>query len=74
MWIFAIRYGYRMAVCLLCVFFLLMSLRANNVRVRGDVKIDQLAITPQGVATVFFTLEWDNSWRDDFNHDAVYFF
>ncbi len=74
MWIFAIRYGYRMAVCLLCVFFFTMSLRANNVRVRGDVKIDQLAITPQGVATVFFTLEWDNSWRDDFNHDAVYFF
>lgn len=60
-----------------CVLFFLCGIsfaQANNVQVRGEVNIDQMEITPDGIATVFFTLEWDNSWRDDYNNDAVYFF
>lgn len=68
------KYGYRIMAGM---FFLLCNsllLQANNVQVRGEINIDQMEITPNGIATVFFTLEWDNSWRDDFNYDAIYFF
>lgn len=46
---------------------------ANNVRVVGDVVVDPLQIKGN-VATVNVQIEWDNSWRDEYNHDAVYFF
>ena len=45
---------------------------ANNVRIEGDVKVDpdNVDITTN-VATVTFTVKWDNSWRDAFNYDGV---
>ncbi len=48
---------------------------ANNVRIEGDVKVDpdNVDITTN-VATVTFTVKWDNSWRDAFNYDGVYLF
>lgn len=60
-------------------FFLLLVLavtggvRANNVRIVKDVSVDPASVTG-GFAEVKFTIAWDNSWRDDFNWDAVYVF
>lgn len=62
------------AICLLAFLFSLQIVKANNVRVVGDIKVDPLKVTPAGVAYIEFTLEWDNSWRDDYNYDAIYFF
>ncbi|WP_068690755.1 FISUMP domain-containing protein [Culturomica massiliensis] len=49
---------------------------ANNVRIKGDVRVLANNITNEvgkpNVATFSFTVEWDNSWRDKFNYDAVY--
>lgn len=48
---------------------------ANNLRIRGDVRVLAENITnPGNVATFSFTVEWDNSWRDMFNYDAAYIF
>ncbi len=51
---------------------------ANNVRIVGDVRVAvENIVREQGqpmVATFSFTVEWDNSWRDEFNYDAVYVF
>lgn len=41
---------------------------ANNVRLNGTVKVTS------GVATLELDLAWDNSWRDNFNWDAVWIF
>lgn len=51
---------------------------ANNVRIKGDVRVLASNITNEvnkpNIATFSFTVEWDNSWRDKFNYDAVYVF
>lgn len=51
---------------------------ANNVRIKGDVRVLARNITNEAgkpnIATFSFTVEWDNSWRDQFNYDAVYVF
>lgn len=66
--------GLSRVVCLFLALFSLQTVKANNVRVVGDIKVDPMTVTPAGIAYIEFTLEWDNSWRDDYNHDAVYFF
>lgn len=50
------------------------SLMANNVKVLGDIKVDPTKIKENRYAFIEFQLEWDNSWRDEFNYDAVYLF
>lgn len=54
------------------------TVMANNVRIRGDVRVQARNITNEvgkpNVATFSFTVAWDNSWRDKFNYDAVYVF
>ncbi|MFR7822150.1 MAG: hypothetical protein ACLU30_02200 [Odoribacter splanchnicus] len=48
---------------------------ANNVRIEGDVRVKPGDIDPStGIATIRFTVRWDNSWRDAFNYDGVYLF
>lgn len=43
----------------------------NNVRVVGSVVAPSTTI--QGdMVSIRLTLEWENSWRDAYNHDAVY--
>lgn len=42
----------------------------NNVKV-GMVKVTDVT---SGIATLEIDLTWDNSWRDDYNWDAVYLF
>lgn len=46
---------------------------ANNVRVTRDISVDKDNMTDQFVE-INFAIEWENSWRDDFNWDAVYVF
>lgn len=45
---------------------------ANNVRIMGDVQYDVDELGKGNVLQLKFTLNWDNSWRDDYNWDAVY--
>ncbi len=49
-----------------------LSVKANNVRLNGIVKVTD--VTSGGLATLELDLEWDNSWRDNFNWDAVWIF
>jgi len=45
---------------------------SNNVRLKGTVEVT--GVTSEGVATLEVDLTWDNSWRDNFNWDAVWLF
>ncbi len=63
--------------CIIIVLFLIQAFvsEANNVRIKGDVRVSSDHIThPGNVATFSFTVEWDHSWRDIFNYDGVYVF
>ena len=47
----------------------------NNVRIEGEVKVtDADVVQSTGIATIKFTVKWDNSWKDAFNHDGFYLF
>lgn len=46
---------------------------SNNVVVQGDIRIDPDSVI-NNVAIINVKVAWDNSWRDEFNHDAVYLF
>lgn len=47
---------------------------ANNVRIKGDVRVIADDISVDLIAPLTLTVEWDNSWRDIYNYDAVYLF
>lgn len=47
---------------------------ANNVKVTRDIKIDPNPAGGGNVAVLNFAISWENSWRDDYNWDAVYIF
>lgn len=49
-----------------------LSLTASNIRIDGPVEV--VGVTPQGIATLRFTVKWDSTWRDEFNYDAAYVF
>lgn len=55
---------------IVCLFLGLEWGYANN------VKVDSVStLTPSGnTATTTFVVSWDNSWRDEYNYDAVYVF
>lgn len=57
---------------IVCIGFC-FPLRANDVRIVGEVKVVQ-AEMQNNIAPIEFTVEWENSWRDDYNHDGVYLF
>lgn len=51
---------------------LLPAVKGNNVRTEG---LTQVELTPdQDSLLITFQLSWDNSWRDDYNWDAVWLF
>lgn len=50
-----------------------LGVSANNVRIVKDVSVDPASLSG-GFAELKFSIAWDNSWRDDFNWDAVYVF
>lgn len=56
-----------------CILILTLSVKANYVRVTRDLSIADSEIYDDH-ANVNFSIAWDNSWRDDFNWDAVYIF
>ncbi len=60
-----------MVVLVMCL-SMCLSVKANNVRLKGTVKVTD--VTSAGVATLELDLTWDNSWRDNFNWDAVWLF
>lgn len=61
------RYLFLLLIC-----FCFTGLRANNVRVVGNIQLPAGEMVSDDVARIKFTLEWENSWRDSYNHDAVY--
>ncbi len=56
----------------LVTLFVTLNAVANNVRIMGDVKYDIDDLGRGNVLNLKFNLKWDNSWRDDYNWDAVY--
>lgn len=50
-----------------------LGVSANNVRIVKDMSVDPASVSG-GFAELKFSIAWDNSWRDDFNWDAVYVF
>lgn len=44
---------------------------ANNIRLESMVKVTEVT---GNVATLEFSLKWDNAWRDSYNWDAVWIF
>ena len=56
-----------------CILILSLSVKANYVRITRDLSIADQEIYDTHV-NVNFSIAWDNSWRDDFNWDAVYIF
>lgn len=60
----------------LWIFIVLLPwhLMANNVRITGDVKVPASAVDASGIATIHLKIEWNNSWRDQFNYDAAYIY
>ena len=52
---------------------LFVMVQANNVRIVEEASVDELSIL-NDIATINMKIAWDNSWRDDFNWDAVYVF
>lgn len=63
----------RVCISLWILVLLCVDTVANNVKIVGDVRVVPSEIT-NGIAPVEFTVTWDNSWRDQFNYDAVYVF
>ncbi|WP_419027110.1 hypothetical protein, partial [Culturomica massiliensis] len=53
----------------LILLMLPLTVWGNNVRIVGTVKTPQSGIEGD-IVSVYFTLEWENSWRDSYNHDA----
>lgn len=58
---------------ILFILGLSLAVSAHNVRIVGDVKVTAREIK-DNVATIQFTVEWDNCWRDAYNYDGVYVF
>lgn len=60
------KYSFLLLIC----FCIGITAYANNVRVVGNVRPSTM---PNGdIESIEFTLEWENSWRDVYNYDAVY--
>ena len=65
----------RLVKILFFMFAVVGTVSGNNVRIEGDVRVLDTDIDlSTNIATVSLQLKWDNSWRDDFNYDAVYLF
>ncbi len=64
----------RWLLCFLLTGLLFSSVKSvgNNVRISGEPDV-QLNATSDSLSLTF-TLSWDNSWRDNFNWDAVWLF
>lgn len=61
----------RIFVSIVFVIGLFLQTFANDVRIRGEAKVQALTET---TALITFPLSWDHSWRDPESWDAVYLF
>lgn len=52
----------------------LTPLLGSNVKITSAPYIDLESLLPNNMATIYLDVEWDNSWRDKENWDAVYIF
>lgn len=59
-------------VVILSLVLAVAGVQANNIRVENMVLRDQDTATTQ--VTVQFDLSWENSWRNELNHDAAWVF
>lgn len=60
-------------IVFLLLLWVLLPARANNVRIVKEAEISATAIV-DNIALINMDIAWDNSWRDEFNWDAVYIF
>lgn len=61
----------RIFVSIVFVIGLFLQTSANDVRIRGEAKVQALTET---TALITFPLSWEHSWRDPESWDAVYLF
>lgn len=56
-----------------CMLIAASWVQGNNVKLTKQVYVDPASFSSNTVV-LDFTISWDNSWRDDYNWDAVYVF
>lgn len=57
----------------ICLIGFVLPGRANNVKLVKQAYVNPNSVV-SNIATVDFGISWENSWRDDYNWDAVYVF
>lgn len=58
---------------LMIIMTLSFVVHANNLKITRQPYVNPTTVVSNS-AVIDFTIEWDNSWRDDYNWDAVYVF
>lgn len=61
----------RIFVFIVCIVGFFLDLSANDVRIRGEAKVQAMTET---TALITFPLSWEHSWRAPESWDAVYLF
>lgn len=68
-----IRKNMKSGIVIVLLLLTILSVKANNVRILKEADIPVTSIA-DNIALINMDIAWDNSWRDDFNWDAVYIF
>lgn len=68
-----IRKNMKSGIVIVLLLLTVLSVKANNVRILKEADIPVTSIV-DNIALINMDIAWDNSWRDDFNWDAVYIF
>lgn len=68
-----IRKNMKGGIVFLVLWLALLPVKANNVRIEKEAEIPVTSIV-DNIALINMDIAWDNSWRDEFNWDAVYIF
>ncbi len=68
-----IRKNMKAGIIFLFLWLVVCPVKANNVRILREADIPATSIV-DNIALINMDIAWDNSWRDDFNWDAVYIF
>lgn len=65
------REGGKILIFFITAFASVLNVTGNNVRITKELRVTDIT---SGIATLEIGLAWDNSWRDEFNWDAVWLF
>ncbi|MDR1755573.1 MAG: hypothetical protein LBR65_01245 [Culturomica sp.] len=57
--------------CFIISIFLVLSLPGANLRITGQPRITGVS---GSVATIEYSVAWDNSWKNEYNYDGAYLF